>query len=401
VYSDNHGEAVINLQSGTMGRTILQAVADYPYVRGEHPPVASSPLSLIWSFSDTSPPLITPHVVGTVGANEWYISPVEVSWSVADPESGISTASGCGDTILTTDTAGTIVTCMATNGVGLTATRSVSVVIHLVLPTSTPTPIPTTQAALSVSPTAQVAGVGVDVAGAHFLPNETVHVRYAALLTSGVTTTVQVYTIADSNGTVTIRNLPVPASVQPGSYQIQATGLTSGRSAVVWLRVVAPTPTNTPVPTASKTVTPSPTPSKTPAPTATMSPVLTATPTPTSTVTPYPPSITIDLVQISHLVKGKQRETTVLRLNEKATFVVLYHTDRVPQLARTGALSITKGSRQLSNHTLQAVTLNRHNGFSVTFSFSRQRAVGTLVAHFEVTSGTLNAKRNRRFSVRP
>ena len=78
---------------------------------------------------DTTPPVITPTVTGTLGANGWYISPVSVAWSVNDPESGIASSTGCGSVALSSNTAGTTLTCSATNGVGLS--NSVSATIKI------------------------------------------------------------------------------------------------------------------------------------------------------------------------------------------------------------------------------------------------------------------------------
>ncbi|MCS7295278.1 MAG: PxKF domain-containing protein [Dehalococcoidia bacterium] len=75
---------------------------------------------------DTTPPVITPTVSGTLGANGWYVSNVTVTWTVTDPESSITSTSGCGTTTITTDTAGVTLTCTATSAGG---TNSASVTI--------------------------------------------------------------------------------------------------------------------------------------------------------------------------------------------------------------------------------------------------------------------------------
>ena len=46
--------------------------------------------------TDPTPPVITPNVTGSMGSGGWYRSDVGVGWSVADPESAILTAIGCG-----------------------------------------------------------------------------------------------------------------------------------------------------------------------------------------------------------------------------------------------------------------------------------------------------------------
>lgn len=86
---------------------------------------------------DSSPPEVTPSVTGTLGANGWYTGDVSVNWSVSDSVSDVDSSSGCGTTPLTSDTAGTTVTCSATNGAGLTTQRSVTVKIDRSAPDTT------------------------------------------------------------------------------------------------------------------------------------------------------------------------------------------------------------------------------------------------------------------------
>lgn len=75
---------------------------------------------------DSTSPIITPTVTGTLGNNGWYTGDVVVSWSVNDPESSVSASTGCDTTSVTTDTAGVTFTCTATSGGG-TNTQSVTV----------------------------------------------------------------------------------------------------------------------------------------------------------------------------------------------------------------------------------------------------------------------------------
>jgi hypothetical protein len=75
---------------------------------------------------DTSPPVVTAGVVGTLGTNGWYRSNVSVTWTVADGQSAITTQHGCGAGSVTADTAGTTFTCSATSRGG-TTTQSVTV----------------------------------------------------------------------------------------------------------------------------------------------------------------------------------------------------------------------------------------------------------------------------------
>lgn len=75
---------------------------------------------------DASAPTIVPTITGTMGLGGWYTSNVDVSWIVADGTSGIATSTGCAPTTTSIDNAGTTYTCSATNGAGLSATKSVS-----------------------------------------------------------------------------------------------------------------------------------------------------------------------------------------------------------------------------------------------------------------------------------
>jgi len=76
---------------------------------------------------DSTPPVITPTIAGTMGSNGWYVSNVTVNWNATDPESGIASSTGCAPTSITTDTAGFSVTCSATNGAGLSNFNTVTI----------------------------------------------------------------------------------------------------------------------------------------------------------------------------------------------------------------------------------------------------------------------------------
>jgi uncharacterized repeat protein (TIGR01451 family) len=86
---------------------------------------ASDPTT-ITVVSDSTPPVITPTVTGTLGNNGWYTSNVSVSWTVTDPDSAITSTTGCGTTNITSDTAGMTLTCSATSSGG-TSSQSVTV----------------------------------------------------------------------------------------------------------------------------------------------------------------------------------------------------------------------------------------------------------------------------------
>ncbi len=76
--------------------------------------------------ADTTAPVITPTVTGTLGNNGWYTGDVTVSWEVTDDESPITVTDGCQAATVTTDTTGRTFTCSATSSGG-TATESVTI----------------------------------------------------------------------------------------------------------------------------------------------------------------------------------------------------------------------------------------------------------------------------------
>ena len=84
--------------------------------------------------SDTTAPVITPNISGTLGNNGWYTSDVTVSWSVVDNESTVSSTSGCETTTINADTAGTTLTCSATSAGG-TDSESVTIKRDATAPT--------------------------------------------------------------------------------------------------------------------------------------------------------------------------------------------------------------------------------------------------------------------------
>ena len=67
---------------------------------------------------DTTTPVITPTISGTLSTGGWYTSDVTVTWSVVDDESAISASTGCDATTVTADTTVTTFTCEATSAGG-------------------------------------------------------------------------------------------------------------------------------------------------------------------------------------------------------------------------------------------------------------------------------------------
>lgn len=88
--------------------------------------------ALITLKVDTTPPVVTPSVTGTLGQNGWYTSDVVV-WTVTDPESRV-TSPPCTKTI-NTDTAGVTIPCTATSAGGSSTPQSITVKRDATLPT--------------------------------------------------------------------------------------------------------------------------------------------------------------------------------------------------------------------------------------------------------------------------
>jgi hypothetical protein len=127
-------------------------------------------LTVIDNSADTTPPVIIPTVTPAPGATGWNTTtPVTVSWSVTDPESGIASSTGCGTITLATQTTGTTLTCTASNGAGLSASASVVVKIDLTPPivSANITPAPNaagwnnTNATVTWTATDQISGINI------------------------------------------------------------------------------------------------------------------------------------------------------------------------------------------------------------------------------------------------
>jgi hypothetical protein len=85
---------------------------------------------------DTTPPTITPVVTGTLGTNGWYTTTANLAWTVTDPDSTVSSKTGCGPVVVTADTTGTGFTCTATSSGG-SASKSVTIKRDATLPALT------------------------------------------------------------------------------------------------------------------------------------------------------------------------------------------------------------------------------------------------------------------------
>jgi trimeric autotransporter adhesin len=110
-----NGTVVVSLADGVAatsdGRTSLASIATD---------------NSVTFVSDSTGPIITPTVVGSLGSNGWYISNVAISWAVTDAESAISNQTGCTTQNVTSNTTGVTFTCSASS-VGGNTSQSVTI----------------------------------------------------------------------------------------------------------------------------------------------------------------------------------------------------------------------------------------------------------------------------------
>jgi len=67
---------------------------------------------------DPTPPVVRPVLFGTLGSNGWYVTNVTLNWDVTDPESPITSETGCDAVTFSADTAGISRTCSASSDGG-------------------------------------------------------------------------------------------------------------------------------------------------------------------------------------------------------------------------------------------------------------------------------------------
>jgi hypothetical protein len=96
--------------------------------------LAPATFTVTVTSADTTAPVITPNVAGTLGANGWYTSNVTLTWTVNDPESTVTSSTGCGTSTVSSDTTGQTFTCTATSSGG-TNLQSVTIMRDATAPT--------------------------------------------------------------------------------------------------------------------------------------------------------------------------------------------------------------------------------------------------------------------------
>jgi hypothetical protein len=93
----------------------------------------STQVACPYTVSDATPPVVTPTVAPATPLSGWHTGDVSVTWAVSDPESAVTTTTGCGAATVATDGT-TTVTCSATSSGG-TTTQSVEVKRDATAPT--------------------------------------------------------------------------------------------------------------------------------------------------------------------------------------------------------------------------------------------------------------------------
>lgn len=79
---------------------------------------ANGQVTIVYT-ADTTPPVVTSHVSGTLGSNGWYVGDVTVSWTVDEPDSpGSLVQTGCLNQLISTDQQATSYTCSVTSDGG-------------------------------------------------------------------------------------------------------------------------------------------------------------------------------------------------------------------------------------------------------------------------------------------
>src|SRR5215211_1277844 len=107
----------VDFKSSTAGLytiTVKDAGAEY----NEAPATVKLAVEEDTTPTDSTGPVITPNIAGTKGDDDWYTSDVTVTWTVEDPESTITSKTGCDETTITQDTTGDTLTCKATSAGG-------------------------------------------------------------------------------------------------------------------------------------------------------------------------------------------------------------------------------------------------------------------------------------------
>jgi hypothetical protein len=121
---NDHGSPITS-SSGCATVTVSSNTAGTPYTC-QVTSVGGTASKTVTITRDATPPNISGSATGSHGTNSWFVGDVSVSFTASDDVSGVSSTAGC-DATQTTDTAHRTFNCAVTNGAGLTASATVTV----------------------------------------------------------------------------------------------------------------------------------------------------------------------------------------------------------------------------------------------------------------------------------
>lgn len=132
------GPASITLSASDLAGNISSVECGYLVVSDPTPPIIEASIQGPTSSPASSPassPVSSPvsRSVPLAASGPWYTGPVSVSFAVREDQSVLLSQSGCGTTVVDTDTAGQVITCTATS-FGGAQTRSVTVALDATAP---------------------------------------------------------------------------------------------------------------------------------------------------------------------------------------------------------------------------------------------------------------------------
>ncbi|HJZ71897.1 MAG TPA: Ig-like domain repeat protein [Vicinamibacterales bacterium] len=115
VFYNTNATNVKFVDSTTMIATAPPGPVGPAFVGVISPDFRTSWLGEAFRYLDTTPPNVFSGLSGIVGGDGWFTSDVDVYWGAWDPDSPITSWSGCDTAHVTTDTPGTTFTCTATS----------------------------------------------------------------------------------------------------------------------------------------------------------------------------------------------------------------------------------------------------------------------------------------------
>jgi concanavalin A-like lectin/glucanase superfamily protein/Big-like domain-containing protein/MBG domain-containing protein/IPT/TIG domain-containing protein len=115
MFSNSDATNVQFVDSTTMIATAPPGLVGPAFVGVISSDFRTSWLGEAFRYLDTTPPNVFPGLSGIVGGDGWFTSDVDLYWGAWDPDTPVTSWSGCDTVHLTTDTPGTTFTCTATS----------------------------------------------------------------------------------------------------------------------------------------------------------------------------------------------------------------------------------------------------------------------------------------------